>query len=222
MMLVLSDVLRVDEVAAVRAQLDRLSFVDGSLTAGQYARTVKRNEQLEQNAEAHKLQQAVLQALIRHPGFDIAAGPKAIKPFLFSRYEPGMEYGIHVDNAIMSGRPPVRSDISMTVFLSHPGEYDGGELIMESGAGELPFKLPPGSAILYPSTALHRVAPVTRGVRTAAVTWIQSLVREPAHREILHDLETARRSLFEQHGKGREFDLVSKSFANLLRMWADV
>ena len=222
MILCLTDILKPAELRDIRAALQRLSFVDGALTAGQFARTVKRNAQLEQTPDAQKLQQAVLAALFRHPTFEMAARPKAIKPFLFSRYEPGMEYGTHVDNAIMSGRPPVRSDISMTVFLSDPGEYDGGELIMEGGAGEQPFKLPPGCAILYPSTTLHRVSPVTRGARLATVTWIQSIVRDPTHREILYDLETTRRALFEQQGKTREFDLVSKSFANLLRMWADV
>ena len=222
MILCLTDVLSPAETRDIRAALGRLTFVDGALTAGQFARTVKHNTQLEQTPDAQKLQQAALQALFRHPTFEMAARPKAIKPILFSRYEPGMEYGTHVDNAVMSGRPPVRSDISMTIFLSDPGDYDGGELIMEGGAGEQPFKLPPGCAILYPSTTLHRVAPVTRGARLAAVTWVQSLVRDPAHREILFDLETTRRSLFDSHGKSREFDLVSKCFANLLRMWADV
>jgi len=161
-------------------------------------------------------------AVARHPQFEMAARPKAMKPILFSRYEPGMEYGTHVDNAIMSGRPPVRSDLSFTLFLSDPGDYDGGELVIESSAGELPFKLPIGHAILYPSSTLHHVAPVTRGARIAAVSWVQSYVRDPARREMLYDLETARHALFGREGKTREFDLVSKSFVNLLRMWAEL
>ena len=122
MILCLTDVLSPAELRDIRSALQQLTFVDGALTAGQFARTVKRNAQLEQTADAQKLQQAALQALLRHATFEMAARPKAIKPFLFSRYEPGMEYGTHVDNAIMSGRPPVRSDISMTVFLSDPGD----------------------------------------------------------------------------------------------------
>ena len=141
---------------------------------------------------------------------------------MFSRYEPGMEYGTHVDNAVMSGRPPVRSDVSLTLFLSEPDTYDGGELTIQTMTGEEQIKLPAGSIVAYPSSSLHRVAPVTRGVRVAAVTWVQSMIRDPACREILFDLEATRRSIFETQGKTREFDLVSKCFANLMRMWAEV
>ena len=221
-MLVLNDVLKSAEVRDLRASLQHLVFADGAKTAGVFARTVKKNEQAESGPETAKLQEAVVQALFRHPLFDMAARPKAMKPILFSRYEPGMEYGTHVDNAIMSGRPPVRSDLSFTVFLSDPDTYDGGELVVESPAGDMSFKLPAGHAILYPSSTLHHVEPVTRGARVAAVSWVQSYIRDPARREMLYDLETARRSLFEREGKTRDFDLVSKTFANLFRMWAEL
>jgi PKHD-type hydroxylase len=222
MMLCLTDVLAPAELRELRSKVASLVFADGAATAGVFARTVKHNEQAESSPETQKLQQLVVAALFRHPLFEMAARPKSMKPILFSRYAPGMEYGTHVDNALMSGRPPVRSDLSFTLFLNEPDSYDGGQLVVESAAGNLEFKLPAGSAILYPSSSLHHVAPVTRGQRLAAVSWVQSYVREPAQREMLYDLETARRSLFEREGKTREFDLVSKCFANLLRMWADV
>jgi PKHD-type hydroxylase len=129
-----------------------------------------------------------------------------------------MAYGTHVDDALMGG---MRTDISFTLFLSDPESYDGGELVTESHAGEQPFKLPAGSLVLYPSTTLHRVEPVTRGSRLAAVGWVRSLVRDPARRELLFDLDTARKALFDRDGKSPEFDLLSKCGANLLRMWAE-
>jgi PKHD-type hydroxylase len=222
MILCLPDVLTPAELQEIRGLARSLAFVDGAATAGQFARTVKRNEQAESGPSTQRIQQTIMAALFRHPRFEMAIRPKAMKPIMVSRYEPGMEYGTHVDNAVMSGKPPIRSDVSMTIFLADPETYDGGELVMETGAGEQAFKLKAGSAITYPSYTLHRVAPLARGQRLAAVTWIQSLIRDAMHREILYDLETTRRSIFESQGKTREFDLVSKSFANLMRMWVDV
>lgn len=216
------NVLSTEEAREVRQRVERLRFVDGAATAGVFARTVKRNEQVEAGPETQKLQEQVMGALVRNAAFEMAARPKQMKPVLFSRYEPGMEYGPHVDNAVMSGRPLVRSDVSLTLFLSEPDAYDGGELAIETHTGGQEIKLPAGWIVAYPSSSLHRVTPVTRGQRVAAVTWVQSMVRDPQHREILFDLETTRRSLFEAHGKTREFDLVSKSFANLMRMWAEL
>ena len=121
-----------------------------------------------------------------------------------------------------AGYHPMRSDVSLTLFLSDPATYTGGELVIESTQGEQAFKLPAGAMIIYPSSTLHRVEPVTQGVRLAAVTWVQSLVRDMADREILFDLDTARKAVFAQHGKTAEFDLLSKSLANLLRKWVDL
>ena len=216
------DILSPTEARQVCDRVQSLKFVDGSATAGVFARTVKRNEQVENSPEAQKVQDFVMQALIRSVEFERFARPRNMKPIMFSRYEPGMEYGTHVDNAVMSGRPPVRSDVSLTLFLSEPDSYDGGELTIQTMTGEEQIKLPAGSIVAYPSSSLHRVTPVTRGVRVAAVTWVQSMIRDPACREILFDLETTRRSIFESQGKTREFDLISKSFANLMRMWAEV
>ena len=222
MLLCIPDISPPTEARQVRDRVLSLKFVDGSATAGVFARTVKRNQQLENSPETQKLQDFVMQALIRSVEFERFALPRNMKPIMFSRYEPGMEYGTHVDNAVMSGRPPVRSDVSLTLFLSEPDSYDGGELTIQTMTGEEQIKLPAGSIVAYPSSSLHRVTPVTRGVRVAAVTWVQSMIRDPACREILFDLEATRRSIFETQGKTREFDLISKSFANLMRMWAEV
>ena len=222
MLICIPDIITPAEARQVRDRVLQLKFVDGSATAGVYARTVKRNQQLENSPETQKLQEFVMQALMRSVEFERFAFPRNMKPIMFSRYEPGMEYGTHVDNAVMSGRPPVRSDVSLTLFLSEPDTYDGGELTIQTLTGEEQIKLPAGSIVTYPSSTLHRVAPVTRGVRVAAVTWVQSMIRDPACREILSDLETTRRTIFETQGKTREFDLISKSFANLMRMWAEI
>ena len=222
MLICIPDIVTPAEARQLRDRVLQLKFVDGSATAGVYARTVKRNQQLENSPETQKLQEFVMQALMRSVEFERFAFPRNMKPIMFSRYEPGMEYGTHVDNAVMSGRPPVRSDVSLTLFLSEPDTYDGGELTIQTLTGDEQIKLPAGSIVTYPSSTLHRVAPVTRGVRVAAVTWVQSMIRDPACREILFDLEATRRSIFETQGKTREFDLISKSFANLMRMWAEI
>ncbi len=148
----------------------------------------------------------------------LATRPKTILGPLFSRYQPGHAYGAHVDDALMGG---VRTDVAFTLFLSEPGSCDGGELIIDTAAGEEAFKLAAGSVVTYPATTLHRVAPVTRGERLAAVGWVRSFVRDAAHRELLFDLETARRRLFDRDGKTAEGDLLAKCAANLLRMWCE-
>ena len=150
--------------------------------------------------------------------FNLAVRPKALTPLLFSRYEKGMHYGSHVDDALMHG---VRTDVSFTLFLSEPDSYQGGELVIETPAGDDAVKLSAGSLVAYPATTLHHVAPVTRGVRLAAVGWARSFIREPAQRELLFDLDTARRRMFAREGKTDDGDLLSKSLANLLRMWMD-
>jgi PKHD-type hydroxylase len=129
-----------------------------------------------------------------------------------------MHYGSHVDDALMDG---MRTDVAFTLFLCDPASYDGGELTIESAAGEEAFKLAPGTLVAYPATSLHRVNDVTRGARLAAVGWARSFIRDPARRELLFDLDSARRQLFAREGKSAEFDLIAKSFANLMRMWVE-
>ena len=159
----------------------------------------------------------VAERILGNELFCLAARPKALSPLLFSRYDTGMQYGSHVDDALMGG---MRTDISFTLFLSDATSYDGGELIIDSASGEETFKLEAGALVAYPATSLHRVGTVTRGARLAAIGWARSFVRDPAQRELLFDLDTARRQLFAREGTA-EFDLISKSFANLLRMWAE-
>lgn len=218
MQIVIGNVLSADDLAAVRAALARARFVDGRATAGFAARLVKNNRQAANDRKLDTIRKLVAERIMGNEVFRLAVRPKALTPLLFSRYEDGMNYGSHVDDALMDG---MRSDVSFTLFLSEPASYDGGELVIESAAGEDAVKLDAGGLVAYPSTALHHVAPVTRGERLAAVGWARSFIRDAARRELLFDLDTARRTMFAERGKSAEYDLVSKSLANLLRMWAE-
>ena len=196
MQIVIGNVLSTEELRRVRAALARARFVDGAATAGFAARLVKNNRQAEASDRSlGTIRKLVAERVLANEVFRLAVRPKALSPLLFSRYQKGMRYGSHVDDALMDG---MRTDVSFTLFLSAPESYDGGELVIESAAGEDAFKLGPGSVLTYPSTTLHRVAPVTRGQRLAAVGWVRSYIRDPAHRELLFELETARRRLFER------------------------
>jgi PKHD-type hydroxylase len=220
MILVIQNVLTPDNVTQIRAKLDTMKFVDGTATAGWHAKLVKKNLQADRlQPDYMPLNKAVTEALMRQPTFRMAARPRQITPLLFSRYRDEMEYGTHVDDPVMYN---LRSDVSFTLFLTEPHEYDGGELVMETTAGEQAFKPASGQMIIYPSTTLHHVNAVTRGERVAAVGWCQSQVRDAAQREILYELDTARRAIFDKDGKTREFDVISKAHANLMRMWADI
>lgn len=189
----------------------------GSETAGWHARTVKNNAQLDRDSALHQhLATAVQEQLQAHPLVQAAAFPRRIHGILFSRSGVGEGYGRHVDNAWMAGG---RSDLSFTLWLSGPDAYQGGELVLESPSGEEAFRLPAGHALIYPSTLLHRVAPVSQGERLVAVGWIESRIRHGDQREILFDLDTARRALFARDGKDEVFDLISRSYSNLLRFW---
>lgn len=219
MLIMIANVLDADDLQRLRDNLAQVRYVDGRQTAGREARTVKRNEQVDRSdALAAEMQDLVTDRLLDNRLFRMATRPHVVRPPLFSRYQSGMEYGAHVDDAIMGG---MRTDLSVTVFLSDPGDYEGGELVIESAAGEQDVKLAAGDAVVYPTTFLHRVAPVTSGERLAAVTWVRSLVRDAAARELLFDLETARHALFDQLGKTAELDLLAKTQSNLLRLWAE-
>ncbi|NER20319.1 MAG: Fe2+-dependent dioxygenase [Symploca sp. SIO1C2] len=223
MILSIAKVLTPEELNLITERLDAADFIDGKATAGWHARVVKHNTQLANQATyAQDLKDLVKKALWRNQLFQIAVQPKVIHSILFSRYEEGMSYGRHVDNALMGDQNKLRSDVSLTVFLSEPSTYGGGELVLETIEGEQAIKLEAGDAIVYPSSFLHRVEPVTEGIRLVAVAWVQSLVRDPQDREILFDLDTVRRAIFHKDGKTTEFDLISKSYSNLLRKWGDV
>jgi PKHD-type hydroxylase len=219
MLITIADVLSSSDLSEIRTILGAMRFEDGRATAGWSAKLVKDNEQARKGAALDILRERVTQAILGNEVFNLAARPKALTPLLFSRYTEGKHYGSHVDNPLMHG---IRTDVSFTLFLADPETYDGGELVIESAAGEEDVKLPAGHLVAYDSTTLHRVAPVTRGERLVAVGWAQSYVRSSAQRELLFDLETARRNLFAQSGKTPEFDLLAKSSANLFRMWAEV
>ncbi len=223
MILCIDNVLTPEKLEQIHLSLNDAEFVDGKLTAGTYAKTVKENYQLKGDSDTAKEVRAIVnQALKRNSLFQTAVRPKAVCPLLFSRYEAGMFYGIHTDNALMGDDALTRSDVSLTLFLNDPNTYSGGELVIDTSLGEQFFKLAAGAMIVYPSTFLHRVAEVTEGVRLAAATWAQSIVRDAHEREMLFELDTVRRATFEKHGKTVEFDLLCKIHANLLRKWAEV
>lgn len=219
----IDNVISTEQLTEIKQVLEQAEFVDGKLTAGWHAKLVKNNQQLKVGNSQKELVAKVKKALIKNPLFQSAIRPKSIHSLLFSRYREGMSYDTHVDNALMQGSNGLyRSDISFTLFLNSPQNYEGGELVIEGVQEEESYKLEAGSAIIYPSTTLHRVNAVTQGTRLVAVGWIQSTIRNAGDREILFDLDTARRAIFAKSGKTPEFDLVSKSIANLLRKWSDV
>jgi PKHD-type hydroxylase len=224
MILCLGDILKADERADLRKAIAGAGFEPGVNTAGWHARLVKANDQLT-GADPVRLaaDRLVRAALQRSDLFQMAAQPRHIGPIMVNRYTGGGTYGDHVDNPIMNdGDRRYRSDLSFTVFLSDPDEYEGGGLVISSDTGVDSLRLPAGAMVLYPSATLHRVEPVTRGERLACVGWCQSYVRGAAEREILFDLDMAARAVFDKDGKTKIFDRLAKSHANLLRMWAEL
>jgi PKHD-type hydroxylase len=222
MSMILQEVLAAEDLDRVRGVLSELVWASGKRTAGVAARGVKENLQADgSDARVKELERFVVDALRRHPLFEIAARPARISRLLFSRYEPGMTYGAHTDDALMGvGEDKLRTDLAFTIFLADAASYDGGELVVESALGEQSLKLDAGDAILYSAGSIHHVAPVTKGARLAAVGWIQSFVPDITQRETLFDLSVAR-ARFAENGIARE-DLLrlDKSISNLLRMWA--
>lgn len=218
----LSNVLSPAELAGIRELLAQVDFADGRATNPGSA--VKRNLQAPQADAANaRIAEIAREALARHPQARTLLLPKQMARTTVVRYEPGMAYGWHVDEALFPSTPPMRSDVSCTIFLNDPAEYDGGELTMQFGEQELAYKLAAGSALVYPSTTIHQVAPVTRGVRYAAITWLQSWVADAQRRELLVQLEEARALV----AQGRAADaarvnvLLDSLRTNLFRMWAD-
>ena len=215
----------IDEATLVllRNWMSEALFEDGRATAGGNAAKVKNNEQVSSDPDLpdpqlKEMQDLVADHLWNSGPFCAAAQPKEIFSPLFSRYAVGKSYGLHMDNALMSD---MRIDMSLTLFLSDPTDYEGGELVIYFPTGERSIKLPAGHAVLYPTTALHRVAEVTKGQRLVAVTWVRSLVRDAAKREILFDLQMVNRRLTDQLGKTPDIDALSKTYTNLLRRWVD-
>jgi PKHD-type hydroxylase len=226
MLITIPDVLSATEVKQARAALDAADWVDGKVTAGYQAQTVKENLQLpEGHPAAIKLGEMVLTALARSPLFMSAALPLRVFPPMFNRYTGGGHFGTHVDTAIRANASTgqrIRTDISATLFLSSPDEYDGGDLSVEDTYGVHSVKLPAGHMVLYPATSLHRVTPVTRGARVASFFWIQSMIRSDADRTLLYDLDTAiQRLAVETPGNSAAVPLTGV-YHNLLRRWAEM
>jgi len=227
MLLIIEDLLSPDEAERLRGRLDAASWIDGRATAGSISSDVKHNQQLDENdILAIELGNQILRLLGNHPLFVSAALPQKIYPPKFNRYRDGGNYGLHVDSAVMhvpGGGVTLRSDISATLFLSHPDEYDGGELVIEDSFGAQPVKLPAGHMVLYPSGSLHQVMPVTRGERVAAFFWTQSMVADDAARTLLFDLDQSIQSLSLEHTSSHP-DLMRLTgiYHNLLRRWAQV
>jgi PKHD-type hydroxylase len=225
MLLHVEKVLTLDQVARAREALSAEAWVDGRVTAGEQSALAKRNLQVPEDAPAaRELGEMILTALGRNSTFVSAALPLRVFPPLFNRYDEGMAFDTHVDNAIrFAGPVRFRTDVSATLFLTDPDDYDGGELIVEDAYGEHAVKLPAGHMILYPATSLHRVAPITRGSRWAAFFWAQSMVRADAQRSLLYDLDNAIQATTVKVGQGDPAVVsLTGTYNNLLRMWADV
>lgn len=221
MLLIIPNVLNKEQVELVLRELGEGVYEDGRVSAGDLARDVKKNLQVKRDAAAaQKCAPMILEVLRRNSVFFSIAFPHKINGPIFNRYDVGMTYGLHVDNALMGEPASIRSDVSATLFLSAPETYDGGELILSEHQGERRIKLPPGSMVVYASTNAHRVEPVTRGTRLAAIFWIQSMIREEAKRDVLFDLNHVITALHGKIGHAENMAL-SAVYHNLLRMWAE-
>jgi PKHD-type hydroxylase len=224
MMIHIPNVLNAEQVARCRAVMEKAGWVDGRVTAGHQSAQVKNNLQLPENApEARELGDMVLNALGRSSLFMSAVLPKQVFPPLFNRYDAGMTFGSHVDNAIRyAGAMPVRTDVSSTLFISGPDDYDGGELVVEDTYGTHTVKLPAGDMIVYPATSLHHVTPITRGSRIASFFWTQSMIRDESKRSILFDMDMAIIKLSRDHPQHPSVVELTAVYHNLLRQWAEV
>jgi PKHD-type hydroxylase len=204
--------------------MEKAAWVDGNVTSGHQAAKAKNNLQLPESApEARELSNMVMEALGRSPLFMSAVLPKQVFPPLFNRYDAGMTFGNHVDNAVRSGNGVrIRTDVSSTLFISSPEDYDGGELIVEDTYGAHSVKLPAGDMIVYPATSLHRVTPITRGSRICSFFWTQSMIRDEAQRGLLFDLDMSIIRLAGDHPQHKSVVSLTAVYHNLLRQWAEV
>ena len=227
MLICIPDVLSKTDVAQFRAVMDACDWEDGRSTAGAQSAMVKRNEQLPpDSAAARQLGERVIRALTANPVFISAAVPRHIFPPLFNRYGVGHHFGLHVDNAVRGDTltgTRIRTDLSVTLFLSEPDQYDGGELIVEDNFGSHEIKLPAGHLVLYPASSLHMVTPITRGVRVASFLWLQSMIRDAHARGMIFDLDTAIQGLVGRIGRDDPQTVkLTGIYHNLIRYWAEV
>jgi len=224
MLLEIPGVLNEAQLNKIHEILDDARFVDGKSTAGMAARRVKNNLEMQQDPKHMEILIRILVSSLAHnQSFNSAVLPLRMADPIFASYRPGMAYGDHVDDPIMGKQgPKFRSDVSMTVFLSDPSGYEGGELVIRTPFGTQEVKLAAGDAVIYPSSSLHRVAEVTAGKRLVALTWIQSHVRDPSRRELLYELNQAREQLLTDSPDRDSTQLVDRSYTNLVRMWSEL
>ena len=226
MMLHIPGVLSAEQVAQMRTQLRETDWIDGRASVGPQGAQVKRNRQLAEGSPlALELGQAISAALMAHPLFFSSVLPLRILAPYFNSYAGGEHYGLHVDGAIRAqrpGLPAIRADVSATVFLSEPDEYEGGELVVVDAYGTHEVKLPAGDAIIYPAGSVHEVLPVASGERIASFLWTQSMVRDDAKRALLFELDTNIQKLRAAHGESEATVGLTGHYHNLLRMWAEV
>lgn len=223
MLLTIPAVLDRKQLERVRELLATAEFVDGRLSAGSAARRVKHNQEVAADTAAlDELNRIVMGSLVRHPVYLNGALPHRVAAPYYVRYGPGMAYGDHVDDPVMGPGPRYRSDIAITLFVSDPESYENGELVIRTSFGEKRVKLPAGDAVMYPASSLHHVTEVLRGERLVAITWVQSLVRDPAKRELLYELNVAREKLLASRPDAEETARVNSAYVNLVRMWAEL
>ncbi len=223
MLIEIPGVLDTGKLSNIRKILDNAKFVDGKLSAGKHAKRIKNNEEMDQKSQqAQYLDQLVVGSLAENNTFRNAALPHKVSQPFFARYSKGMAYGDHIDDPVMGAAGErYRADISVTVFLNEPDDYQGGELVIHTSFGQQKMKLPAGHAIMYPSSSLHQVTEITKGERRVAVLWLQSMVRDPGKREILYDLSLARESLMQSQPDAPETAQVDHSYVNLVRLWSE-
>ncbi len=225
MLLAIPNVLTAEQIAESRRIIEAAEWVDGRITAGHQGTHVKRNQQLRPECpSARQVGETIVKALTANPLFLSSALPLYIMPPMFNRYADGQVFGTHVDGAmrLMPNGQRIRTDISCTLFLAAPEEYDGGELVVRDTYGSKSVKLPAGHAILYPSTSLHQVTPVTRGARLCSFFWVQSMIRDDARRALLFDMDVAIQRLAAEHPTNPSVIQLTGVYHNLLRQWTEV
>lgn len=224
MLLVIPGILDSQKLSQVHSLLDQGQFVDGRLSAGKTAKRVKNNKELQSGArQMEQLNSLVMGSLVQHPLYQAAAMPYRVATPYYARYTRGMSYGDHVDDPIMG--PPggqYRSDVSTTVFLNGPDDYEGGELVIGTTYGDQSIKPAAGHAVIYPSSSLHHINEVTSGERLVAVAWTQSMLRDPQQRDLVFKLYQARESLLESQPESEAATQVDHAYVNLMRMWSEL
>jgi PKHD-type hydroxylase len=224
MLIQIPNLLSQQQLTAVQNTLSNAEFIDGKLSAGKMAEPVKQNQEIaSSNPLLDQLNNIVMNTLVKHTIYIAATLPKNIATPFYAKYTKGMSYGDHIDDPIMGSQPHAyRSDVSITIFLNSPADYTGGELVINNEFGQQEVKLNAGDAVLYPSSSIHHVNEVTNGERLVAVTWVQSMVRSAEQRALLYDLGKSRDQLLAENHNSDLTKRVNNSYANLLRMWADV